>query len=330
MALIPSKIQIEGGEVRNFYEAYGFIYMDADERTAPDEKEDAASSYAEESGEHRDGRTVYAPFDYTARFLVEAPNKDLANVNARINAFNRAIRERAEGSDVMRKREIAFYNLHNRVKIVGYPELIAVPTEVWHSGSYGATDYAEVELKIRVSDPTKCDFELFYGDGTNLLKNTAFDGLAHWELLSGPHITTADSETTSDGRNSLKIDNGESGWGSVRQTVSLAPGDYTLSTWWKCDDPDTFDMAVVEVRGFDAGGGRVWTKPFNAGQPTKEFRQATGYVTLTAADLSQAQTVDVYFGSRSTGIVWYNSPLLYAGRVSNPAWSANPGDNETD
>ena len=158
--MIRSLIQIEDGEEKDFFEAFGFIYMDADERTAPDEKEDAVSNYAEQAGENRDGRTVDAPFDYTAKFLIEAPNKDLTNVNVKVNDFNRAIRETTQGSDVKRKKEIAFHNLLNRVKIVGYPELIATPTKVYHSNRYGEMDFAEVELKIRVSDPKKCKFEL--------------------------------------------------------------------------------------------------------------------------------------------------------------------------
>lgn len=134
--------------------------MDADERTAPDEKEDAVTSYVEEAGEHRDGRTVDAPFDYTATFLVEAPNRDLSNVNTKINAFNKAIRETISGSDVKRKKEITLYHLLNRVKIVGCPDLIAKPKEVYHSNYLGNLDFAVFELKIRVSDPRKCDFEL--------------------------------------------------------------------------------------------------------------------------------------------------------------------------
>lgn len=158
--MIRALIQIEDGAIEDSYDKWGFVYMDADERTAPDEKEDAVTSYIEEPGEHRDGRTVDAPFDYTAKFFVEAPNKDLTNVNAKINAFNRAIRETETGSDVKRKKEIAFYNLLNRVKIVGVPQLIAVPTKVYHSNRYGEMDFAEFDLKIRVNDPRKCDFEL--------------------------------------------------------------------------------------------------------------------------------------------------------------------------
>lgn len=147
----------------DFYDAFGFIYFDADERTAPDEKEDEVSSYAEEAGEHRDGRTVDAPFDYTASFLVEAPNRDLTNVNAKIAAFNAAIRETTQGSDVKRKREIAFYNLDKRVKITGYPELIAEPKECYRTKRAGEMECAKVELKIRVSDPRKCEWNLGTG-----------------------------------------------------------------------------------------------------------------------------------------------------------------------
>ncbi len=158
--MIKVKVQIENGAIEDSYEKWGFIPMDADERTAPDEKEDDVTGYVEEAGEHRDGRTVYAPFDYTAKFLVEAPNKDLTNVNKKIAAFNAAIREKEQGSDVMRKKEIALYHLLNRVKIVGYPDLIAVPKKVYHSNRLGDLDFAVFELKIRASDPRKCDFEL--------------------------------------------------------------------------------------------------------------------------------------------------------------------------
>lgn len=182
--MIKSNIQIENDVVMDFYDAFGFIYVDADERTAPDEKQDAVTSYAEEAGEHRDGRTVYAPFDYTAKFIIEAPNKDLTNVNAKIKAFNDAIR--ADENGMLRKRKISFYNLLNRVKIVGYPELISVPTKVYHSNAYGGLDFALVELKIRVSNPNECNFNLgtdnpmqtgvqlnLTTDGTNIFVNTS-------------------------------------------------------------------------------------------------------------------------------------------------------------
>lgn len=158
--MIRSLIQIEDGEVQDFQEAFGFIYADADERFAPDEKADAVSSYVGEGGEHRDGRTTYAPFDYTATFIVEAPNKDLANVNTKINKFNRAVRNAFSFSGVLSRKEITFYNLLNRVKIVGTCDPIAVAEKCYRSNRHGELDCAMVKLNIRVSDPSKCDFEL--------------------------------------------------------------------------------------------------------------------------------------------------------------------------
>lgn len=158
--MIRSKIQIENGEVQDFFDAFGFIYLDADERTAPDEKEDAVSNYAEQEGENRDGRTVDAAFDYTARFLVEANGSDSDNINKKIAVFNRAMRKSIPGSDVKRKREIAFYNLNNRCKIVGFAEAVAVPKEAQYARKAGLPEYADIELKIRVTTPSKCDFEL--------------------------------------------------------------------------------------------------------------------------------------------------------------------------
>ncbi len=144
----------------DFMEAFGFIYVGSDDRFAPDEKEDSVSSYAEEAGEHRDNKTVDAPFDYTAKFIIEAPNKDLECVNVKVNNFNRAVRDYKSNSDVKSKKVVSFYNLRKRVKIVGVCAPIATPTKTYHSDIYGDLEYAEVELKIRVTDPHKCDFEL--------------------------------------------------------------------------------------------------------------------------------------------------------------------------
>lgn len=158
--MIRSLIQIEDGEVQDFYKAFGFIYAGADKRIAAPEKEDAVSNYAEQAGENRDGRTVKAPFDYTASFIIEAPNMDLTNVNVKINDFNRATRETTADSDVIRRKEITFYNLRHRRKIVGTCEPIAEADKTFYSDKYGELEYARVDLKIRVSDPNKCDFEL--------------------------------------------------------------------------------------------------------------------------------------------------------------------------
>ena len=62
------------------------------------------------------------------------------------------------GSDIRRYKEVTLWNYARRVKIVGLPEPIAEPTEMCHSK--GGYDFAQVEFKLRVSDPTKCDFNL--------------------------------------------------------------------------------------------------------------------------------------------------------------------------
>lgn len=158
--MINSRIQIEDGAIEDFYTRWGFIYMDADERTAPDEKKPDTTSYAEEAGEHQDPRRVADAFDYTAKFLIEAPNKNLQNVNSKIAAFNAAIRQTQSDTDVTIAKRITFYNDLNHVKITGYPDLIAVPTEVYNSRRYGELDFAVVELKIRASNPKQSDFNL--------------------------------------------------------------------------------------------------------------------------------------------------------------------------
>lgn len=156
--MIRVRIQIGDGAVEDTYNKWGFIYMDADERTEAPVKGRETTSYAEEAGEHTDNRTVPDAFDYTAKFLIEAPNRNLGNVNARIAEFNRALYSQL--GDIRHYKTVTFYNDLNRVKIVGLPEPIAVPTEVYHSRRYGELDFAIVELKLRVSDPTRCDFDL--------------------------------------------------------------------------------------------------------------------------------------------------------------------------
>lgn len=157
--MITSRIQIGDGPIEDFQRKWGFIYIDADERTeAPIKKRDA-SSYAEEAGEHIDPRTVQDAFDYTAKFLIEAPNRNRINANSKIAAFNKALYTQSPGSDVRTYKEITFFNDFNRVKIVGIPEPITEPTEFYRRNSGDVMDCVEVELKIRVGDPSKCDFD---------------------------------------------------------------------------------------------------------------------------------------------------------------------------
>lgn len=163
--MITTRIQIGDGEIVDFQRKWGFIYMDADERTeAPIKKRDS-TSYAEEAGEHLDPRTVQDAFDYTAKFLIEAPNRNMVNANSKIAAFNKALYTQDPDSGVRTYKEITFFNDFNRVKIVGIPEPIAEPTEFYRRQDGRAMDCVEVELKIRVSNPSRCDFDTSLGIG---------------------------------------------------------------------------------------------------------------------------------------------------------------------
>lgn len=158
--MITCRIQIENGQILDTYEGHKLIYMESDNRTeAPIKKRDT-SSYAEQAGENTDRRTVQDAFDYKVQFIIEAPNKNLQNANAVIAAFNRKLYTQPANSDIRIYKEITFYNDYKRVKIVGIPEPIAEPKELYRRQNGEAMDCAVVVLTIHVSDPTKCDFNM--------------------------------------------------------------------------------------------------------------------------------------------------------------------------
>lgn len=158
--MIRARIQVGDGVIEDTYSKWGFIYMDADERTEAPIKPRSSSSYAEKAGDNVDPRTVQDAFDYTAKFLVECPNKNFKNANSLIAAFNQALYEQESGSDVRTYKTVTFYNDLNRVKIVGLPDPIAEPTSLYRRQDGSVMDCAQVDFKIHVSDPTKCDFDL--------------------------------------------------------------------------------------------------------------------------------------------------------------------------
>lgn len=158
--MITSRIQMGNGAILDTYEGHKMIYKESDNRTeAPIKKRDA-SSYAEQAGENTDRRTVQDAFDYKVQFIIEAPNKNLQNANAVIAAFNKKLYTQPANSDIRTYKEVTFYNDYKRVKIVGIPEPIAEPKELYRRQNGEAMDCAVVELTIHVSDPTKCDFNL--------------------------------------------------------------------------------------------------------------------------------------------------------------------------
>ncbi|MDE6649294.1 MAG: hypothetical protein K2K45_05130 [Muribaculaceae bacterium] len=159
--MINSRIQIENGAVEDFYTEWGFIYMSGDRRFAPPEKKRDKSSYIEEAGAHEDPRTVDDEFDYTARFLIETPNRNLINANSKIHAWNEAVRERTAGSDIKRCRTVTFYDDFKRCKIVGIPEIIedADEKDYYRRANRDAMDCVVVPLTIHVSNPNLCEFD---------------------------------------------------------------------------------------------------------------------------------------------------------------------------
>lgn len=158
--MIRVRLQIADEAIEDTYDKWGFIYLSADHRTeAPIKKRDA-TSYAEEAGEHTDPRTVQDAFDYKAKFLIEAPNQNLVNANAKIATFNAQLYTQASGSNIRSYKEVTLYDDYKRVKIVGLPEPIAEPTELYRRQNGDVMDCAQVELTIHVSDPAKCDFNM--------------------------------------------------------------------------------------------------------------------------------------------------------------------------
>lgn len=156
--MIQSRLQIADGDILNLYDGYKLIHMETDTRfEAPIKKRDT-TSYAEEAGEHTDPRTVQDAFDYKVTFIVEAPNKNLTNANAVIDEFNRKLY--TQDGEIRTYKEITFYNDFKRIKIVGLPEPIQDAKSLYRRQNGEVMDCAQVEWTIRVSDPTKCDFNL--------------------------------------------------------------------------------------------------------------------------------------------------------------------------
>ncbi len=162
--MITARIQIANDAITDTFKRYGLIYLSSDNRMeAPIKKRDT-TSYAEEAGEHIDPRTVQDVFDYKVNFLIECPNKDLDNANAKIATFNKALYVQAKDSDIRTYKEITFYDDYKRVKIVGLAEPIAEPAKLYRRQNGRVMDCAQVELIIHVSDPTKCDFNMTLAD----------------------------------------------------------------------------------------------------------------------------------------------------------------------
>lgn len=154
------RIQIGDGEIKDTLTGWGLIPLEADKYTEAPAKERTVTAYAEEPGEHVDPRTVQAPFDYTATFLIETPNRNFVNANSKIAALNKAMYTQSADSDIRTYREMTLYNDRDRVKIVGIPSPIAQPKEFYRRQDGSVMDCVIIGLKIRVSNPVKCNFDM--------------------------------------------------------------------------------------------------------------------------------------------------------------------------
>lgn len=155
--MINVRIKIGDGAIEDTFAAHKLIYMDADNRTeAPIRKRDS-TSYVEQAGENADPRTVQDAFDYKVQFIIDGQDKDLKRVNSIIAAFNKKLYTQPANSDIRTYKEVTFYNDFKPCKIVGLPEPIAECKEF--KKSKNGYEFAQVELVIHVSDPTKCNFE---------------------------------------------------------------------------------------------------------------------------------------------------------------------------
>lgn len=165
---IRARIQIDGYPqdgyvlsdcpIYDTFEEFGFIYIESDHRTAPPEKKRETTTYAEQEGENTDLRTVDDVFDYKITFLIECPNTNKENANAKIKKFNDAIRKIDHNTGIKTCKHIALYNDYKRVMIVGIPEVIAEPKEFYRDRNNTVLDCVLVELTIHVDTPSLCDF----------------------------------------------------------------------------------------------------------------------------------------------------------------------------
>lgn len=161
--MLTARIKIGDGQVVDT-QTYGLVYLDSDKVVGAPTKGFESTQYPEEEGEHIMPKTVDAAFDYKAKFFIQATT--LQSANDRIAAFNALLYTQEQGSDTKTFKQVEFYNDYKRHKIVGYPQPIAEATEFWRDMKNQINDVVIVELNIRVTKPSLCDFALSSGSGS--------------------------------------------------------------------------------------------------------------------------------------------------------------------
>lgn len=155
--MINVRLQIGDGEVLDTAEAYGLIYISADNFFAPPMKEFEVTTYPEEEGEHIYAKTVDDAFDYKVEWFIKADGS-IGNANDVISKFNAQLYELADGVKTM--KQVTFYNDYKQVKIVGIPSPISEASDFWRDKAGIQHDVVKVEWNIRVCKPSLCNFNL--------------------------------------------------------------------------------------------------------------------------------------------------------------------------
>ena len=155
--MLTARIKIgDDGTYQDTVEGWGLVYLSSDSRLASDIKDFEATQYPEEEGEHILPKTVDAPFDYKVKFFIRTSTRE--NANAKVAAFNNAISTQDATTKVRTFKKIYFHDEYKKVLIVGYPKPMAEPDKFWRDTRGNALDVVTVELLIRVTTPSECDF----------------------------------------------------------------------------------------------------------------------------------------------------------------------------
>lgn len=156
--MIRVQLQIGDGAIYDTCDKYGLVYISSDTVFSAPVKEVETTSYPEEDGEHIDTSVVFEAFDYKAQFFINA-STGVDNANQKIFDFNKKLFY-IDNLGRRKAHKVIFYNDYKKVKIAGYPEPIKDATEFWRDTKGIVHDIVCVEWKIRVTNPSECDFNL--------------------------------------------------------------------------------------------------------------------------------------------------------------------------
>ena len=157
--MIKSRIQIEGDDkIYDLQSIYGLVQVSSDDVFGAPLKEFERTTYPEEHGSHVIPSAIQKEFDYKVKFLVKCEN-GLDYANWAIARFNSdMIKQSADGIPTL--KQITFYNDFKKVKVVGYPLPFEKATQFWRDKNGKLHDVVIVELTIKVTNPSLCNFNI--------------------------------------------------------------------------------------------------------------------------------------------------------------------------